>query len=168
MSKEQIKNNYNNLNSNDMKTKSVMIIAMMVFFSTTIFAQGPHGKQKMQGQNACMNIPDLSDDQKEKIQDLRTAHMKEVMPLKNKLNEKRAHLKTISTGDNADINKIYAAIDEMSKIRTDIQKKGAKHRQDIRKVLTEDQRVFFDMRAGPKHKKHQNMKGAGCRGNFNK
>ena len=149
-----------------MKTKSVMIIAMMVFFSTTIFAQGPHGKQKMQGNNACMNIPDLSDDQKEKIKDLKTAHMKEVMPLKNELNEKRAHLKTISTGDNADINKIYAAIDEMSKIRTNIQKKGAKHRQDVRKVLTEDQQVLFDMRAGKNHKRQHMMQGQHYKGRF--
>ena len=151
-----------------MKTRSLMIIAVMIVVSGSMFAQGPQGNNKNQGYNSCMNIPDLSDEQEEKIKDLRTLHMKEVMPLKNILNEKRAHIKTISTGDNADINKIYAAIDEIGKLRTDIQKKGAKHRQDIRNVLTDDQRVFFDMHAGRKHNKHKMMQGPHNKGRYNK
>jgi Spy/CpxP family protein refolding chaperone len=88
------------------------------------------------------------------MQKLRTAHMKEVMPLKNQLNELEAHLKTLTTGTNPDMNVIYAEIEKMGKIKTDLQKMKAKHHQDVRKLLTDEQRVMFDMHSGKGFGKH--------------
>ena len=50
-----------------MNRKSMMIIAVMIFLSAGLYAQGPHGMKKQNMHRGHMNIPDLSDDQKEKI-----------------------------------------------------------------------------------------------------
>ena len=137
-----------------MKTRSVIIIALMIFVSGSIFAQGNPNANNKKGDRLFMNIPDLTEDQKDQIKEMRTMHMKEVMPLRNELNEKEAHLQTISVGDNVDLNKVYATIDEIAEIKVNTAKKRAAFRQDVRKILTEDQRVFFDMHAGHKKNKH--------------
>lgn len=87
---------------------------------------------------------DLSDEQKEEINDLRIGHMKEVQAIRNELGEKRARLRTLTTGDNQDLNSINALIDEMGELRTEMQKMNVKHRLDVREVLTDEQKVIFD------------------------
>lgn len=141
-----------------MKTRPIMIIALMIFISGSIFAQGNSDQKSKTGDRHFMNIPDLTDAQKDQIKEMRTDHMKEVMPLKNDLNEKRARLQTLSTGDNVDLNKVYTAIEEIGKIKIDLAKKRAGFKHGVRNVLTEDQRVYFDMHSGHKHKMHKQGK----------
>ena len=95
-------------------------------------------------------IPDLTEEQEEQIQNLRTEHMKTVLPLRNQLAEIQARLHTLSTAENADMNQINRTIDEMGEIRTRMMKEGAAHKQDIRKMLTDEQRVAFDSRPAPR------------------
>jgi len=90
----------------------------------------------------------LNAEQKTQMEKLRTAHLKEVLPIKNQLDIKRAELKALETADKADLNAINKKIDELSALRTEIRKKKAAHRQDIRKMLTDEQRIKFDMAAG--------------------
>ncbi len=144
-----------------MKTKQIMIIVVLIFVSGSIFAQG---QMKRNGQvgGRMMNIPDLTDVQKSQIKDMRTANMKEMLPLKNELREKQAHLNTISTGDNVKMTDVNRAIEEISAIKLTMAKKRAKNKQNIRKILTDDQRVFFDMQQG-KHKRKLNAKKQGNR-----
>jgi len=146
------------LKSNKMKTKNLMFIAVLIFVSSSIFAQGPNSKQGNKG-NMFMNIPDLTEAQKTQLTEMRAANMKEMLPLRNELQEKQAHLNTISTGDNVNLNDVYKVIDEISTIKTNMAKNRAKHRQEVRKILTDDQRVFFDMHAGKKGNKHMNKPG---------
>jgi Spy/CpxP family protein refolding chaperone len=115
---------------------------------------GMQGQCLMQGQGF-FGIPDLSDDQKKELQKLKTEHMKEVMPLKNEMNEKQAHLVTLSSAANPDINAIYAEIEKIGQIKIDLQKKKAKFEQDIRKLLTDEQRLFFDMHSAKSCMNHQ-------------
>ena len=139
-----------------MKTKSLVFVAMIMIFATGVFAQ-PFGKGNMmnKGQkgNRFMNIPDLTDAQKTEIKKIRTAHMKDVLPLRNKMRELQAHKQTVSTGDNVNMTELNKTIDEIGALQVKMMKKKANHRQAVRKILTEDQRVFFDMHAGKKHRK---------------
>lgn len=91
-------------------------------------------------------IPDLTEEQKEQIQNLRTEHMKIVLPLKNQLAEMQARLKTLSTAENEDMSQIDKTIEEMGELRILMMKEGAAHRQTIRRLLTDEQRVAFDNR----------------------
>ncbi len=107
-------------------------------------------------------IPNLTDDQKKKIKDLKTPHAKEVLPLKNQLAEKKAHLRTLQTADKADMNAINSTIDDMTQLQAQITKKNSAHTQAIRKILTDDQRIAFDMRetSGKKFSQHRRMQGS--------
>ncbi len=170
-----------------MKTKNLTILAGLIFLSASIFAQGNYRNQGNNGQgqglryqnnfdgqgqglryqgDRFMNIPDLTDDQKTKITDMRAANMKEMLPLRNKLREKQAHLNTISTGDNVNMTDVNKTIGEVGAIKIDMAKKRASQRQEVRKILTDDQRVFVDMRSGRNGNRHKmnNRGGNGGRG----
>jgi len=133
--------------------KSTAIVMIVMLVSSTAFAQGgaKHKKGK-KGNSHFMKIPDLTDVQQEKMKKLHTSLAKEMLPLKNQLGEKEARMKTVSTGDNVKMNEVYAVIDEISAIKTNMAKKKAAHRQEIREILTDDQKVWFDMHA-PTHGK---------------
>jgi len=105
---------------------------------------GKRGPRLEMGERFLERIPDLTDKQKEQIKDLKTAHLKEVLPLRNQVQEKQAHLKSISTGDNVDMDKVNNTIEEIGKLKLEMAKKRAAHKQEIRNILTEDQRVVFD------------------------
>ncbi len=103
-------------------------------------------------------IPDLTDEQREKIESLRTDMQKEMLPIKNELGEKRARLKTLSTAEKASMNDINRVIDEIGGLQTRMMKIRAAHHQKVRAELNEEQRLFFDTHAGKRrHKAHGRM-----------
>ncbi len=156
--------------------KLVLLFVAVTAFSLNSFSQNQNQQrmnrgEKMGNQNGSgfgieNRIPDLTDTQKEKIKAERTKQMKEMLPLRNELNEKQAHLKTISTAEKAEIGQINKTIDEIGAIKTTMMKKRAQHKQNIRVLLTEDQRVMFDMNSSKKNKKHRKghmqSRGADC------
>jgi len=91
----------------------------------------------------CM-LPDLTDAQKEKIEALRTQHMKDAMVLRNQIAEKRAKLNTLRIADKPNTNEINKIIDEIGSLRTKMMKMGESHRQKVRALLTDEQKVMFD------------------------
>ena len=93
-------------------------------------------------------IPNLSDDQKEEIKAIMLANREKIMPLQNQLNEKRARLKTLRTSDEVNMDAINEVVDEMSDLRSEIMKQRLSSEQQIRELLTDEQRVVFDSRRG--------------------
>ena len=89
-------------------------------------------------------LPGITEKQIEQIKNLKTKHMKEVLPLRNQVREKEAHLQTISTGEKVDMGKVNKTIEEISVIKLSMAKMRAAHKQQIRQLLTEDQRAVFD------------------------
>jgi len=79
-------------------------------------------------------IPNLSEEQQAKMDELRTKHLKEVTPLRNELNEKRARLQTLESAEKIDINAINKTIDEIAQLRANIMKKGAAHRAEVSSI----------------------------------
>ena len=47
---------------------------------------------------------------------------------------------------NSDLKELNAVIDQMTDIQNKKMKASAKHRQDVRSLLTDEQKVFFDSR----------------------
>lgn len=90
-------------------------------------------------------VLNLSDEQKTQLEKLRLEHQKQMLPLRNELKEKEARLETLQTADKADMKAINAVIDEIGQIKTKMAKARAAHHQDIRNLLTEEQRIKFDM-----------------------
>jgi len=128
---------------------TVLIAALVISFGSNMYAQRPNqgpynGKRNAPNEFA---IPDLTQAQKDKIKELRTANMKETTQIKNQLQEKRARLNTLRTADKPNMNEIDKTIDEISALTAKLMKQREHFIQDVRKELTEEQRVTFDTRA---------------------
>jgi len=144
-----------------MKGKHIYLSLILIFgFVFMAFAQpgpgrgegrrwsddGPGFKAK------CMNLPNLTDEQKEKMAELRTENMKVLLEKRNLVHEKMAKLQTLQTADKADMKAINALIDEIAEVKADMAKQRAAHRQQIRSLLTDEQRVIFDSRPHRGHR----------------
>ncbi len=153
------------------RTKSItaiLLTGIMMVATISSFAQRGRGqdrpmlmKKNMQmHQNCFQNIPDLTEEQEAKIEEIRVSHMKEMQEYYNKLNEKRAKLRTLQTKDNPDMDEINSVIEETGEIRTEKHKARAKHHQEVRSLLNEEQKVYFDRHKMKMNKGmyHQNMK----------
>jgi Spy/CpxP family protein refolding chaperone len=106
----------------------------------------------MEGMKCGQDIPDLSDEQKAQIEKLQIEHMKSMQPLQNELAEKQAQLHTLTTAPEVSMSRINSLIEEIGKLKTEMMKIREKHHQDVRKVLNEKQRLFFDNHPGPQHR----------------
>jgi len=106
--------------------------------------QGPHAGGNFM--EMIMHLPDITEAQTKELKALNTKHIKNMMSFKNQLAEKKARLNTLSTADKADMNAINAVVDEIGTLKTKMMKEKVAFQQSVRKVLTEDQRLIFDMR----------------------
>ncbi len=109
------------------------------------------------------NLPDLTDDQKKKIEDLQLAHLKEVNQTRALLKEKQAHLRTLQVADKPDNNAINKTIDEITSIKNDLMKKHEAHRQAVRALLKKKKKVVFDAKGCCSHGKGNCC--GNCKGN---
>lgn len=150
------------------KTITAILVALLLSVNTNIFAQSgkkcSHHVEKHQDGKKCshdmkkhhdgMEFLNLTDEQKSQIKKLKIANMKEMLPIKNQLAEKKAHIRTLTTADNVDMNAVNKTIDEIGNIKATMMKKQAAHKQEIRKLLNDEQRIHFDMKMS-KHKGHE-------------
>lgn len=93
-------------------------------------------------------IPNLTDEQKTRMEQLQLDLMKALKPIKNKIREKEAQLQTLRTEDKPDMNKIFALVDEVGQLKSQARKEHEKHIQAIRQTLDEKQRIIFDTKSG--------------------
>ena len=151
-----------------MKKVAVLAIVVLMISGTNLFAQrGRNYSNQGKGYNqnqVCQRIPDLTDDQISKIEVLRVGHLKEMNNHRNQMNELRAKKQTLMTSDNADMKEINAVIDQMTNLHNKQMKTSAKHRQDVRAQLTDEQKVYFDSRPMNRRGSGNNMGRCG-RGN---
>lgn len=87
---------------------------------------------------------DLNEEQTKQVEEIRLSGQKEMLPLRNLLREKNARLQTLTTSDNYDQNAVDQIVDEISEIRANMLSMKITHRQQIREILTEKQRIKFD------------------------
>jgi len=100
----------------------------------------------------------LSDEQRQKMMDLRLQLKKDLLPLRSKLISLQTELKLQIASDNPNQGKIDDLIDQMASIRKEIQQRRVQHQLSIREMLTPEQRKIFDQRVlSPRHHKKQKM-----------
>jgi len=155
----------------------LFLVAFIMITGQIVNAQTPNESagakasccKKGDKEDKCMQgIPDLTDQQKQKIEDLCLSTKKEMTGLKNQMGEKQAHLKTLQDADKADMAAINKTIDEISVLKADMMKKHEATRQSIRELLTEKQRIVFDAKpmdccgGGEKGEMHGAPGAGGC------
>ena len=107
---------------------------------------GMMGPQRgIQGEPGMVWMKDLSQEQKDQLKALRLDEMKAMTQYKNQLDEYKAKLKTLTTGDNVDLKSVDKVIDQMGKVKIEMAKNKLSHRMDVRALLNDDQKVMFDM-----------------------
>lgn len=162
-----------------MKNLKINSIVLALVMLVSLSANAQQGKQnqlkagtQVSNQKNCtqngkkgFNL-DLSEEQKTQMETLRFSLQKSMLPLKNELGEKKAKMKTLSTAEKADMKAINTLIDEMGAIKTQMAKQKASHKQEVRKILTEEQRIIFDSHKGRKGKGKGNCQ-ANARGGKN-
>ncbi|MCK4607316.1 MAG: Spy/CpxP family protein refolding chaperone [candidate division Zixibacteria bacterium] len=104
----------------------------------------------------------LTDDQQNKLKKMTVAFQTEMVDLQGAV--KKAQIKKRALiRDRADENEVGSAIDDLSRLRADLQKASYGHRQAIRAVLTSEQLDKLDdmckIRKGAGIRGHPGMKG---------
>jgi len=109
----------------------------------------PSGKiQKQAKPSFIADIPDITDAQKEEIKKADLKNMKAMTELRNQIREKHAHLVSLLSSDDLDMNDVNKTIDEISVLNGRILSQQVSHHRAIRVILTPEQKIIYD--AGPK------------------
>jgi Spy/CpxP family protein refolding chaperone len=127
--------------------KTIVLLSVTLLMATGIDALAQRGRGFDRGRGAgqaCLNIPGLTDDQRDQMSELRTAHLREMQTFRGQIDINRAQYRALINEENASMTAINANIDERSALRNQMEKKQAEHHQAVRRLLTEEQRVYFD------------------------
>lgn len=134
-----------------MKTAYLVLTIILIGLSSSIYAQrgmGPgncKANTQLNGQDSfCQNIPNLTDEQSSKIEKLRTAHLKNMQEYRLEMSKKNIELQELRLADQVDMQAVNKVIDEKGIISTQMQKAKVSHQNDVRNLLTEEQKVNFD------------------------
>jgi Spy/CpxP family protein refolding chaperone len=95
---------------------------------------------KAEGCMMLKNIPNLSDEQKAKLEKLQAEHQKMMETGKADMEKQAAEMKALMK-DPVDVKKVDAKIDEMAKMHADMQKKCLAHCLAVRALLTAEQKA---------------------------
>jgi Spy/CpxP family protein refolding chaperone len=128
------------------------VFILLMASSLDAVAQRGRGMGRMGGmQQVCPNIPNLTEEQRSEIMQLRTQHLSEMQSYRDQIDINRAQYRGLMRSGVSDMSAINSNIDEHERIRSQMAKKQADHLQTVRSHLTEEQRIWFDAapRGGP-------------------
>lgn len=135
-----------------LKTSTALLIAILMTTGVS-YAQNKTQQQKQTQNKECTHkahkgdhsfIPDLTEEQKESIKKIKLQLKKDMLPIQNLIREKEAKLITLESAETPDMDKINKLIDEIYAEKAKLRKLKVKAHQDIRNLLTEDQKIIFD------------------------
>lgn len=92
-----------------------------------------------------MEFLQLTEEQKTQIKTIRLECGKKSTPVKAQLGIKKAELKALEVADKADMKAINAKVDEIGKLQADLAKIGIDGKIKTRALLTDEQKLKFDM-----------------------
>ena len=109
-----------------------------------LFAQRGFGPKAERG-SKMEQMLELTDEQQETLESLRLEHRKEMLPLKTKLKSLEGDLKLEMTAEEFAESEAKEILTEMEKVRTEMHLSRLLHQQDVRNMLTPEQRQTFDL-----------------------
>ncbi len=138
-----------------MKRKPVLltlitVVVLGVLFTLPVSAQGPHHEgegppgEGLKEQACLACIPDMTAEQLEAIQNMREEHWEEMEGIHEQLFEAKTALHELLRDPEPDLNAVRRAKESMDKLGTEMLIAHLEMRREIRGMLTDEQRVFFD------------------------
>jgi Spy/CpxP family protein refolding chaperone len=134
--------------------KNILLFLLIILLSTAVSAQPQnfrHGDPDESMYFGCENLIeklDLTKEQKDKIDDLRLQHKKEMIDLKAELQKARLGLEEIRDKDNFTRSEVISGVENINKIKNEISLKAANHRMDIYEQLTDEQKTVWQENKG--------------------
>ncbi len=134
-----------------MKAKSLIISG----FLAVTFLMLPVGEAFSQrGQNMsrqgtgiselCATIPNITEEQRSQLSQLRTEHQRKMHSFRDQVDANRTQHRELMKSENVDMGAINALQNERKTIRSQMEQKFQEHNQNVRSLLTEEQRAVFD------------------------
>lgn len=130
----------------------LMLVAVMAITTIGLQAQpgpnpeGPKGPRGMQEKHRGNFIPDLTEDQKAQMKELHIANKKETSMLMLDIEEKRIQLKKLLAVESPDMKAVENKLDEIFELKKKAALLKIKNHQEVRNLLTDDQKVVLDMK----------------------
>lgn len=136
-------------------TQTSMIAMLIALFSIAALAQpggggfrGPRGGDDdnfgPQRGARMAKFLDLTDEQKTKVEDMRLNHQREMLPLRSELQGLRTELKLAETAETYNAAKAESLVKKMGELHTKMHLQRLKNHQEMRSLLTTEQRKKFD------------------------
>ncbi len=157
-----------------MKNKIFVPLAMVLFLLSASTVYGQRGRNferprpvPQEPRDVYLGIDNLSAEKEAKIKQIRTAHLESRLKQRSQMDELRARRRSLMLEKSPDMNTVNAVIDQMTALRGEMAKSAIQHRQEIRNLLTDEQRVVFDSQAprGPRQQASpRNLSRPGPRG----
>ncbi len=136
------------------KFPAFLLILVLMFSANFVSGQPSPQRQKP----AILNIiPNLTEDQKTKIQELHTQMLEKNNPLKAQLKVKQAELKQLLVSDDATMQQKQAKLKEIYDLKYQIQLNRIEMQSQVRALLNDEQKAVYDNHIlnGRKHKNKQ-------------
>ncbi|MFQ6068963.1 MAG: Spy/CpxP family protein refolding chaperone [Candidatus Aminicenantales bacterium] len=124
-----------------MKKQILALLIIVAFFSLSFIplAAQPEVKRRPGLFMSREDFLGLTQEQKDKLGELRKARMEARRELIEKMRHLRQNLRQLLQDPKASEKKIGSIIDEMTKLRADFMKSGIKHGREVEKVFTPEQ-----------------------------
>lgn len=128
----------------------ILFTAGAVLTAVTADDYGMSGMRHMPGMHMMHDYgtgkSGLTQDQSKIINKLKLEHKKKTYPLKSKIQQAKFELALMMMDGNPNQNSIDKKIDQIIKFKSEKMRLKVKHKIDVRKALTDEQRAHFDMK----------------------
>lgn len=129
-----------------MKT-SVLTLSLILFLSMMNFSDGYSQQRERKfnkfKQDKVIDKLNLSDEQSNKISDLRTKHQKSMVDMKADMQKAMIDLKEVRKSNDLNRSKLVSATEKVSNIRNKMALEKANHQMDIFELLDADQKKIW-------------------------
>ena len=102
------------------------------------------GDRQDQNHQRMMIRLNLTEEQKTKIEEIHLNGQKAMIPLRHKIREKNAQLRRLKMSEEYDETAVNVLIEEIGELRTAMMVMRTAHMQQVRELLTPEQRIKFD------------------------
>ncbi len=96
------------------------------------------------GGQVCSTLPGITQEQRSQLNQLRTEHLREMQSFRDQIDTNRAKHRELMKCEDSDRSAIDALQNERNSIRQQMEQRFNEHNQNVRNILTEEQRAVFD------------------------
>lgn len=139
------------------KLMSVLVVLSFIAFAGVAQESAEKQVEPKRGKHKGMlsEIPDLTDEQKAQIKEIRQAGKAENQKLRDKLYSIREKTNELKSAENPDLEAINSLIDEGTKVKAEMLKNRTASEVEMVKILTPEQRKAYEKVRNERKAKHE-------------